>query len=213
MSGVEDRIERSASALRDLVWPVISDLVGGGGLIPVETVRESDFARILDTTGGIDAWQIYPGNGKSPKWIRGIASRVQFGDRDWSTHTVRYRLPSGNETELHKRLRYNKGHGVVGPHLTLQAYVDDTGPADRLLSVGIVRTADLLDAVMRERIGEWEWPTWERGRPKPGPVYIRTNGQDAREFLVVEWEVLTRYEHFLIWPSNHRLARALGEAT
>src|SRR5690606_902725 len=81
VSGVEDRIERSASALRDLVWPVISDLVGGGGLIPVETVRESDFARILDTTGGIDAWQIYPGNGKSPKWIRGKIGRASCRER------------------------------------------------------------------------------------------------------------------------------------
>lgn len=193
MNNVEARIERSANALRDLVWPVVRRHLGGGDLIPVETVRESDFARILDTLGGIDAWQ------KTDKWIRGIASRVQFGDRDWATHTVRYRLPSGNETELHKRLRYNRGHGVVGPHLTLQAYVDDTRlSAERLLSVGIARTSDLLEVVMAHRCGPWDWPIWYPGQPPPGPVYQRINGEDARQFVAVEWTALQTYEHFLV---------------
>lgn len=82
--GTPDALTRaSAETVRSLVWPAISAKVGGGKLIPVETVRENDFARILDTAGGVDAWQHYE-NGRVA-WIRGIASRVQFGKRDWSS--------------------------------------------------------------------------------------------------------------------------------
>lgn len=210
-ASVQRQIDRSAAALRDLVWPTIGGWVGGGDLIPVETVRESDFARILDTAGGIDAWQRYSNQRTGVEWIRGIASRVQFGDRDWSSHTVRYRLPSGNETELHKRLRYNTGRGVIGPHLTIQAYVDDAG---RLLSVGIARTVDLLDAVMTAHVGDGQcresghgcrpdcWPSRDSG----GPVYTQTNHADRKEFVVVEWRALAVvYDHFLIWPETHPL--------
>lgn len=208
MNSVERQIAKSADALRTLVWPAVSEWIGGGDLIPVETVRESDFARILDTLGGVDAWQ------KTDRWIRGVASRVQFGDRDWSSHTVRYRLPSGNETELHKRLRYNAGRGVVGPHLTLQAYVDDTGPTERLLSVAVARTADLLDALSREHVSDGPCRSTGQGcasscwpdRSAGGPVYTQTNREDRRGFVVVEWRALAAfYDHFLVRPEGHRL--------
>lgn len=194
----EEKIERSASALRDVVWPAVKEHLGGGDLIPVETVRQSDFARVLDTLGGIDAWQ------QTPKWIRGVASRVQFGDRDWATHTVRCRIGSGGETELHKRLRHSRNPGVVGPHLTMQAYVDDRTPPGVLLSVGVVRTRDLIDVVMDHRVGEWQWPGWERGRP----VYTRSNGEDRNLFVAVEWSVLEPLEHFLVVRPQAETRRA-----
>lgn len=202
----EALIRASAEALREMVWPAVGRDLGGGQLVPVETVRESDFARILDTAGGIDAWQHFKSSRK--EWIRGIASRVQFyGPKDWRTHTVRYRLPSGNETELHKRLRYHSGHGVVGPHLTLHAYVDQH--ARRLLSVGVCRTTDLMDAVMAHKLADrWDWPKRLPGQRPPGPVYIDVNGQDDNEFLCVQWWYLKRYEHFSIWPREHVLNRA-----
>src|SRR5690606_2785567 len=71
-SVVERRIGWSARAFKDLVWPSFADDFPGE-LMPMESVADSHFAKILDMRAGIDAWLLLPESGP----VRGIASRVQ----------------------------------------------------------------------------------------------------------------------------------------
>lgn len=140
-SPVRTAMKASSQDFVNIVWPIIADRLGGGSIIPIEVVTESDFAKELDMLGGIDAWHVMGDrNG-----IRGIASRVQWGV-DYRTFTVRWKLASGNKTEWDKRM-YAIAHpelGLITPAVTVQAYIDKRGGS--LLSAGIVRTTDLFKA-------------------------------------------------------------------
>src|SRR5690606_2476766 len=80
------RIGWSARAFKDLVWPSFA-CEFPGELMPMESVADSHFAKILDMRAGIDAWLLLPKSGP----VRGIASRVQPAppSRPWNTFTVR----------------------------------------------------------------------------------------------------------------------------
>ena len=52
-------LKKSSLHFVEYVWPVIKDSIGGGYIIPVEGVTESNFAKNLDVIAGIDAWQIF----------------------------------------------------------------------------------------------------------------------------------------------------------
>lgn len=123
-----------------VVWPAIHKLVGEGDLLTVET-EPGEMAHAFDTLAGIDAWQLCYADGA----MRGIASRIQWGDRNWRTHTIRRERPTGTATELAKRqLALQKpGEGWLLPALTVQAYLTKPRRTGRLISVGIVRTRDL----------------------------------------------------------------------
>jgi hypothetical protein len=136
----EQALSDSQAAFRDLVWPVIAVECGGGRIVPVEAVTATDFARELDILSGIDAWQIFPGNGAGEA-MRGIASRVQW-NQDWPTFTVRRSVRSGGPTEYHKRCAALEG-GYLSPYLTVQAYI----AGGELLSVGVATTAAVIAAV------------------------------------------------------------------
>lgn len=169
---VERSISKSATALRDIVWPRIGPLVGGGRLVPVEDVTSPGFARELDLLAGIDAWQII-----NEQRMRGLASRVQFGSTDWATFTVRTSLPSGQDTELQKRLTWLRStDGTLGPHLTCQAYVDN----GRLVSAAIAETKHIIRIA---NIGVPVGLARERRNP------------DGNRFVAVEWTTLIDLGH------------------
>lgn len=138
---VNHLLSKSASDFVNIVWPAVKGLplIGGGQLQPVEVSSDAEFAKTLDMLAGIDAWQVLT----SPVAMRGLASRVQWGQAR-NTFTVRIALPSGAETEYHKRIRAldNQEQGYLYPHLTVQAYIDQVGGT--LLSAAVVRTADLF---------------------------------------------------------------------
>ena len=135
-------LSRSAKAFIDIVFPAVAPALGNGHLIPVESATDSRLAHQLDALAGIDAWHINTDEG-----IRGIASRVQVGPKDWRSFTIRYSRRSGAETEYGKRLRAIHGQPAqwIFPYLTVQAYLADwTGP---LLSAAVARTSDIIKCI------------------------------------------------------------------
>lgn len=170
----------SARDFRDIVWPAISavPLVGGGDLRPVEAVAEKDFKDELDLLAGIDAWQIQ----YMPTAMRGIASRVQWRACH-ASFSIRTRLPSGNETEFHKRLRaiQNIDNGHLYPHLTIQAYLEQRG--GELIAAAAIKTRSLIEAALalvehREYL-ENNWNS-----------YGFITNPDGTEFLYMKWHYL-----------------------
>jgi hypothetical protein len=145
-----------------VVWPAIGDRIGGGTIVPVETVVEHQFAKDLDILAGVDVWQKLDGD----LGMRGIASRVQWGHSVYRTFTIRRSLPSGHDTEYQKRRYAIDGkRGLLYPHVTIQAYLDSKG--GDLMAVAACRTSDLIDLC-------------DEGR-------VRQNGNDGKTFYYVNW--------------------------
>lgn len=142
MSDFHQDLSDSAAAFLRVVWPAISNMVGGGRIYPIETVTNDLMTEMLDKYSGIDAWHLSDG-----RQLRGIASRVQWGNA-WNTFTVRYSRDTGSKTEYEKRKTdIDSGSGWLYPHLTVQAFVDgDKKSNGDLLSVAVIKTASLIDA-------------------------------------------------------------------
>jgi hypothetical protein len=122
----------------DLVWPVIRAAVGGGDMVPVESVQSTEFTRTLDIVAGIDAWIVQGHH------IFGIASRIQY-DTSWETFTIRMSRPNNSVVEYQKRRDQIATPGSLFPRWTVQAYVDRSGP--KLLAAGAVLTEHVIQAV------------------------------------------------------------------
>lgn len=145
-SPVEDRIEDSRGAFEEIVWPEITDWFvdeeedaqllateGEGGLLSTE----------FDTTAGVDYWVV-----ESPARMVSIASRVQF-DHEYPSHTVRYKLSTGNDTEHQKRILQYKDNQAHLPTWTVQAYIEPT--LEVLQNAACVSTADLYRYIINRR--------------------------------------------------------------
>lgn len=177
------QLSNSARDFQNIVWPRISQtpIVGGGRIRPVEAVAEKDFKDELDLLAGIDAWQVQ----YDPSFMRGIASRVQWGT-NFGSFTIRTRLPTGNETEFHKRLRAiqcsNDGH--LFPHLTIQAYLDVVG--GNLWSAAAIRTVDLISAAALL--------VEQRSKLTPQPDFYGFKEVEGTEFLYMRWAYLKHKE-------------------
>ena len=138
MASLEHAMRQSADDFKNVVWPTFGPLIGGGTIIPVESVTQNQMAKHLDVYAGIDAWQVLPDNN-----VRGIGSRVRYG-RVWNDFTVRARLSTGGDTEWQKRL-YAVTHphlGLLTPQWTITAYIDRAGGA--LQSCAAVKTESLI---------------------------------------------------------------------
>jgi hypothetical protein len=131
----------SACLFAEQVFPIISESLGGGSLILMEGRPDIELAKMLDMQAGIDGWHI-----KENGALRGIASRVQKGDKAWNTFTIRKERDSGHETEFAKRKRAIESDGAeIYPHLTVQAYATtENGP---VTSVGVCRTKDIIEFI------------------------------------------------------------------
>ncbi len=166
-------LSRSAKAFLEIVWPVIRDSVGGGELVPVESVTAEGFTKELDQLAGIDAWQIIRADGI----MRGIASRVQWvKSNPYNSFTIRKSRTSGAITEYEKRLLAMKKRrlGALFPGVTVQAYLEEQ--TDKLLSVAHINTYDLFHFVYYG---------------KPGFDYIeKPNKQDGNVFICAFWRKL-----------------------
>lgn len=134
-------LSASARDFQNIVWPILIELMGGGDLYPVETVTDSEIAKDLDILAGIDAWHIQKDRGR----MRGIASRVQWTNNPFYSFTVRTGRPSGNKTELEKRLEQSTSDWLSSS-LTVQAYLEKSkvGP---LLLCFVVRTKHFYKAL------------------------------------------------------------------
>jgi hypothetical protein len=125
-----------------VVWPKIEPFCAGGRLEPIEsTTSRRRIDHDLDILAGIDAWHMLDSKGV----MRGIASRVQWGPKNWRTFTIRESRPNGSATEFAKRL-YALDHldqGWLFPSLTIQAYVTQKRTGC-LLGAAIIHTSDLF---------------------------------------------------------------------
>lgn len=135
-STVANDMKNSSTAFVTLVWPLINSWVGGGELLQMENVTDSNFAKMLDMKAGIDGWHIHSDG------MRGIASRIQKGWKAWNTFTIRMSRDSGAKTEYEKRETAIETGKYIYPHLTVQAYVEAwEGP---VLSIGMALTCDII---------------------------------------------------------------------
>jgi hypothetical protein len=139
---VADDLSRSAAAFERVVWPAVSPLIGGGQLVPVESVTAEGFTAVLDQVAGIDAWVV-----QQNRHIHGLASRVQWmprGCAPFNTFTVRIARPRGAATEYQKRCEQIE-NGSLYPRWTCQAYLQEG--TDGLLTAAVARTEDVIAAV------------------------------------------------------------------
>lgn len=142
MSDFKSDLKDSAAAFLRVVWPAMKNMVGGGKIIPIESVTDDSMTEMLDRYSGIDAWHLSDG-----QQMRGVASRVQWGNA-WNTFTVRYTRDSGAKTEYEKRkFDIESNAGWLYPHLTVQAFIGGKkGDNGELLSVAVIKTKSLVDA-------------------------------------------------------------------
>lgn len=185
-----ERMSDSAFDFKRVVWPAISGWLGGGELIPVESVTDSKFASLLDQRSGIDAWHLSNEHG-----IRGIASRVQWTTRPFDTFTIRVRVRSGAPTELHKRAAaISSNGGWLYPHLTVQAYVSERRTG-RLVSVSAIPTSQLIECAQ-----------WVVANPQDDeacrPRYGVRSTSDA-QFAFMRWDWIAKWcDDILMWPAQ-----------
>jgi len=128
----------------------------------VEGVTVDDIAKQLDMLSGIDAWSI------APVGMRGVALRIQTGQKNWHTFTIRKSRQSGAKTEFEKR-KYAIENGYLYPFYTVQAYVTND---NKLLAYAVARTQDIISAIEK------------------GVCYVNKTGAaqiGQAEFYVVDW--------------------------
>jgi hypothetical protein len=133
--------------------------------------------RDFDTLAGVDAWQLCDDRG----FMRSIASRVQEGDWDYRTFTIRKSRPNGAKTEFAKRMEAikNQSEGALYPALTIHAYVENYRSGS-LMSAAAVYTVDLYK-YLEIQISE-------------GWAKTKRNRGDNTEFYYVSWKELAESE-------------------
>jgi len=145
MNTVEKIIKESSSDFINLVFPMIKhwDWLKDTKIIPVETKVENELARKFDVLAGIDYLQIVSNRG-----IRGLASRVQWGEVNASFKSFTIRKTTNrntsNNTELKKRMDaiFNDS-GLIYPYYVIQSYLLNKGLGPLLFSC-MIKTIDLF---------------------------------------------------------------------
>ena len=175
---VQQDLSDSAYDFQRSVWPSIQKMLGGGRIEPVEAVVHEGFNKELDTLAGIDVWHIVDSLG-----IRGIASRVQWGNKSWNTFTIRLSRPKGGPTEYEKRLLAikNRNRGFLLPEVTVQAYMTNPRRQGYVLNAGVINTIDLFTAVQR---------LYEESKPERHCWGMRKT-EDGEWLIWVSWSFLS----------------------
>jgi len=135
----------------------------------VEGVTKYKMAETLDQLAGIDLWYF-----NTTRGVRGVANRIQFGDKNWQTFTIRKSRESGAKTEYEKR-RYAIDNDWLYPVLTVQGYYDDK--KKKSLGFAVAKTEDILWMIDNDF------------------AYIQKTGRDQigqAEFYVVKWADMER---------------------
>jgi hypothetical protein len=182
VSDIKDKINASADAFHTKLWPLIETKLGGGRLVHVESVSDSDFFKqVLDMYGGIDTWHV----NDSKSLVRGLASRMQRTKRVFRTFTIRYRKRSGCNTEIHKRMKSLQQPGQwLHPSLVLQGYFSPTdgGGYGEPKAAAIARMDDVIRIICDGHQG--------KDYRDPGDWYLdvtsaKWGNRDNTEFAVV----------------------------
>ena len=144
---VANDLSDSAFDFERVVLRAVSEYIGKGRLVSVETSPDDPMKHALDVLAGIDAWQMFDQNGA----MRGIASRVQWVPdvlpRRWRTFTVRKDRLNGTRTEQEKMM-YRFMHpdaAYTQSAVTIQAYVREPKRKGPLIAAAVIRTRDLCE--------------------------------------------------------------------
>lgn len=166
-----DRLNNSNKAFLEIILPKIKKYVGDGIYKPVEIIQD-DIAKDLDTLCGIDIWHVIDGVG-----CRGIASRIQFTEKNWGTFTVRKSRASGHITEYDKRILAIKTGQFIYPYFTCQAYIYN----NRFIGGSLAKTIDIFTA-----IEQYKFTT--RINPMDKTEFIAIKFLDVKDSIILEEE-------------------------
>ena len=175
----------SNRAFEQVVYPAIRRHIGGGKLISVECILDSNLAMLLDRCAGIDYLQI-----TADGYIRGLSSRIQFG-RDYRTFTIRARRSTAHRTEYEK-MQYvaaHRGRGFMFSGLTIQSYVSSRGNG-HLLSSAMAYTEDIYRFIETHELTVRQAPDGNKFYCLPWRV-LQTEGIPIR--IVQPQAEVTRY--------------------
>lgn len=177
--------------------PKIKSWLGEGEIIPVEAVTKaitndhiSDMAEKLDIYSCIDYWFLL-----SKGCIRGLASRVQWPNYDWSTFSVRYERITGARTEYSKKLHAIE-NDYLYPYWTIQSYLNKKekdlvyGERQELLNAALCKTKDLILYI---KSGEKGIDYFDRSVTKRGVAY----------FYAVPWNLLRENHDVKIYDEDN----------
>lgn len=182
-------IIRSREALRQRVWPLCEEVLGGGRLMSnTDHWTEEDelyVARELDVRAGIDELQILPSGA-----MRGLACRVQYTE-SFDSFTIRAGRESGRETEYHKR-RAAIANNWIYPQITIQAYI-----SEGYCVYGAIETRALYSYIDQAK---------EAGR-----LHAQRAAQDGTLFYVAYWDELEELGYDVIRGEGNCPIRERGE--
>lgn len=130
-------LSRSTQQFKDVLETELQQILKGEFEV-VEGETVDHLAKLLDMLAGIDVWHVDKING-----IRGIALRIQTGEKNWHTFTIRSVRDSGAKTEFEKR-KYAIENGYLYPYLTVQAYITKD---NKLVSFAVAKTKDIIEMI------------------------------------------------------------------
>lgn len=180
---VRSDFERSARALRDIVFPTLQLCCPDFQGMEVEVLlhHRDRLHHDLDTIAGIDAYL------RSPLVLRTIAARVQYGE-SYRTFTIRMARPNHAVTELQKRLSQVAGRdsGMLYPYWTLHAYLSSNGTT--LSHAGLAKTSELYFWIAQQFA--------TRDLYGPGKPFLSKVSQQKECFLIVPWDDYRTSGHY-----------------
>lgn len=154
-------LSRSTLQFKEVIQENLQSVLKGEFEV-VEGVTIDKLAKLLDTLSGIDLWHI------NLNGMRGVALRIQTGDKNWHTFTIRNKRQSGAKTEYEKR-KYAIDNNYLYPYLTVQAYITKD---NKLLSFAVAKTTDIIAMI-------------DAGKCRKQHTGKEQIGQ--AEFFVVDW--------------------------
>ena len=187
---IQHGFERSACALRDVVFPALQISCPDFQGMEVEVLlhHQDRLHHDLDTIAGIDAYL------RSSQALCTIAARVQYG-HPHRTFTIRVARPHQALTELQKRLSQlaSRETGVLYPYWSVHAYLSLDGT--RLLCAAVAKTSELYLWIAQQ------YAIWDQRDPR-GPFKSKVSREKER-FLIVPWDTYRASGHSLFEYTSH----------
>lgn len=177
---VEREMRLSASNVRNIVWPIVAPMLGGGELLSVEEEKDSKLARELDRIAGIDFFQV-----RREEGMRAIMCRNKYG-KNYQAFDIRVACGDSENSQLLKLLRIlNKDPSLIFPHLNIQAYLTKR-EGGQLIEVGIVELVPFVE-YLEERLAEY---LDEKRSSNLRVISNYKSAGDSNPFIVIPWKEL-----------------------
>lgn len=146
MNNINKEMLLTAHNMEKIVYPQIKKELKWfrrSTLYSIENNKDNTL-QMLDTRCAIDGY-IFKSDGAIP-----IATRCQYGEKSWSTFTIRRSLLSGSETEYDKVSNAINKQLYTRPQLSIHAYLTRRNNG-KLISVGIAKTEDIFSLINKNK--------------------------------------------------------------